>query len=150
MAKLLSDYIFKKSFPPFGHKICFRNETSHTQFTKTENVMIKELKEDGLILEIPLNICQRGHTLTLFFLNLDYRNKIIVPVTGVFKDAIYEVMAKVEEIEINNCNKESVFVVLHFTQYDQVGWKKILNMYSENQDAINELLMTQHQFREKA
>ena len=150
MAKLLSDYIFKKSFPPFGHKICVRNETSHTQFTKTEVVRIKELKEDGLILEIPLNICQRGHTLTLFFLNLDYRNKIILPVTGVFKEAIYEVMAKVEEIETNNCNKESVFVVLHFTQYDQVGWKKILNMYSENQDAINELLMTQHQLREKA
>lgn len=150
MAKLLSDYIFKKSFPPFGHKICVRNETSHTQFIKTELVLIKELREDGLVLELPINVCQRGHTLSLFFLNFDYRHKIILPDSGSFKEAIYEVMAKVEEVEINNCNKDSVFLVLHFTQYDQIGWKKILNLYSQNQDALNELLMTQHRNREKA
>ena len=150
MTKLLSDYIFKQSFPPFGHKICLRNETSNTRFIKTDLVKIKELKDDGLTLEIPVNICQRGHTLTLFFLNLEYKNKIVLPTSGSFKDAIYEVVAKVEEVEINNCNKDTVFVLLHFSQYDQVGWKKILNMYAQNQEAIDELLMAQHQIREKA
>lgn len=148
MAQLLSDYIFKQSFTPFGHKICLRNETSHVLFTKTETVFIKELRDDGLTLEIPINTCQKGHNLTLFFLSMETGKKITLPHSGNFKEALFEVIAKVEKIESNSLNKEMVFVDLRFSQYDQIGWKKILNLYSKQQDQINDLLMKQHLHRE--
>lgn len=148
MGQFLSDYIFKQSFPPFGHKLCLRNETSHVLFTKSEAVIIKELKEDALTLELPINTCQKGHTLTLFFLSLDTEKKITLPDSGSLKEALFEVIAKVEKIESNSLNKEMVFVELRFSQYDQVGWKKILNLYSKKQDEINDLLMKQHRHRE--
>lgn len=144
MAQLLSDYIFKKSLSPFGHKLCVRNETSHTQFVKSEAISIKELKEDGLTLELPINVCQKGHNLTLYFLDLDYKNKITLPISGHFKEALFEAMGKVERLEMNKINKDFVFIDLHFTQYDQIGWKKILMEYSKNQDEINDVLKSQH------
>lgn len=149
MAQLLSDYIFQQSFAPFGHKLCLRNETSHVLFTKTEAVFIKELKDDGLTLEIPINTCQKGHSLTLFFLSLETGKKITLPNSGSFKEALFEVIAKVEKIESNNLNKEMVFVDLRFSQYDQIGWKKILNLYSKKQTEVNDLLMRQHLNREE-
>lgn len=149
MGQHLSDYIFKQSFVPFGHKICLRNETSHTLFTRTDAVLIKELKDDGLTLEIPINVCQKGHGLTLFFLSMETENKITLPHSGHFKEALFEAMAKVEKIESTNLNKETVLVDLRFSQYDQVGWKKILILYSKNQDEINDLLMKQHKNREE-
>jgi hypothetical protein len=149
MVQLLSDYIFQQSFTPFGHKLCLRNETSHVLFTKTEAVLIKELKDDGLTLEIPINTCQKGHSLTVFFLSLETGKKISLPNSGSFKEALFEVIAKVEKIEPNNLNKEMVFVDLRFSQYDQIGWKKILNLYSKKQDEINDLLMKQHRRENK-
>lgn len=149
MAQLISDYIFKKNFAPFGHKLCIRNETSHTLFTKTDCILIKELKDDGLTLEIPSNVCQKGHSLTLFFLSLETGTKITLPSSGHFKEALFEAIAKVEKLESNKMNKETVLIDLHFTQYDQSVWKKILELYSKNQDEINDLLMKQHDQREK-
>lgn len=111
---------------------------------KSEAISIKELKEDGVSLELPINVCQKGHNLTLYFLDLDYKNKIILPISGHFKEALFEAMGKVEKLEISKINKECVFIELHFTQYDQVKWKKILMEYSKNQDEINDVLMSQH------
>lgn len=150
MGQLLSDYIFKQVFTPVGHKICLRNETSHMLFTKTETISIKELKEDGLTLELPKNICQKGHTLTIFFLSLEIGKKISLPNSGSFKEALFEVIAKVEKIELSSLNKENVFIDLRFSQYDQIKWKKILDLYSKNQDEVNELLMKQHHNREES
>lgn len=149
MGQLLSDYIFKQVLTPVGHKICLRNETSHMLFTKTEQVLLKELKDDGLTLELPKNICQKGHTLTLFFLSMETGKKITLPNSGSLKEALFEAIAKVEKIESNSLNKETVFVDLHFSQYDQIKWKKILELYSRNQDEVNDLLMKQHQGREE-
>lgn len=148
MVQLLSDYIFKKSFTPVGHKLCIRNETSRVLFTKTEFVSIKELKEDGITLEIPVNICQKGHTLTLFFLSMEFNKKITLPNSGSFKDAVFEAIAKVEKIESNTLSNEMVFVDLRFSQFDQVSWKKLLKLYSAKQDEINEILTKQHSNRE--
>jgi hypothetical protein len=148
MVQLLSDYIFKESLTPVGHKLCIRNETSHMLVTKTEMILIKELKDNGITLEIPINICQKGHTLTLFFLSMEMGKKITLPNSGSFKEAIFEAIAKVEKIELSNLSKEVVFVDLRFSQYDQVAWKKILKAYSKNQDEINEILMKQHHNRE--
>lgn len=148
MVQLLSDYIFKKSFTPAGHKLCIRNETSRVLFTKTESVSIKELKEDGITLEIPINICQKGHTLTLFFLSMEFSKKITLPNSGSFKDAVFEAIAKVEKIESSSLSSEIVFVDLRFSQFDQVSWKKLLKLYSAKQDEINEILTKQHSNRE--
>lgn len=144
MTQLLSDYIFKKSMTPIGHKLFIRNETSHMLFTKSEIILIRELKEDGLILELPINVCQKGHRLTVFFLNMETDKKITIPNSGSFKEAIFEVIAKVDKVESNSLSKEMVFVDLHFSQYDQEKWKKIIKLYSKNQDEINDLLKKQH------
>jgi hypothetical protein len=110
---------------------------------------MRELKVDGLTLEIPLNICQKGHVLTLFFLGLETNKKLNIPVSGHFKDAILEAMAKVEKIETNNKNKTTVFIDLHFVDYEQEEWTKIYNLYSKHQDEINGLVMKQNNEREK-
>lgn len=144
----ISDYIFKKSFKPYGHKLALRNETSHTLFSKWDLVLIKELKEDGLTLELPLNTCQVGHTLTLFFLSTTTDAKITLPDSGHFKEAQFEAMAKVLKLESNIANSDTVFVELHFTQYDLNLWKKILVLYSKNQEEINELLKKLHPGRD--
>lgn len=154
MAKHLSDYIFKKNFEAFSHRLCVRNETSNTIFTKSEVIKIKELKEDGVTLEIQNNVCQKGHNLTLFFLNSDTQGtqeKIVLPNSGHYKEALFEAIGKVEKLETNNVleNKEKMVLIdLHFTQYDQVAWRKILNLYEQNQDQINKMLTEQHKKRD--
>jgi hypothetical protein len=134
-------WILKESFRPFGHNLCIRNETSHTLFNKPESLLLRELRGGGLLMEVPLNICQKGHNLTLFFLELEIKDKVALPVLGHLKEAVFEAIAKVEKIELNNMNKETVFIDLSFTQYDQSEWMKIFNLYSTHQDEINKMLI---------
>lgn len=147
MTKLISELILKKDFYPFAYRLCFRNETSHTHFTKT--ILIRELKLNGLTIEIPKNICQKGHNLTLFFLGVDSDPKIKLPDSGRVKEAVFEVMAKVENLEINVTDPTMSYVDLNFTQFDAAGWKNILNLYAENQEELNILLGKQHDIRDK-
>ncbi len=144
----ISDYIFKNSIAPLGHKLCLRNETSRTSFIKSESILIKELRDDGLTLELPVNVCQKGHSITLFFLSQDNENKIVLPISGHLKEALFEVVARVEKLEDTTVKKGMVFIELHFTQYDQSEWRKIFKMYSKAQDEINDLLMKQHAVRD--
>lgn len=149
MTNLLSECILKKHFTRFGHKILIRNETSHTLLSKAGLVLIKELKENGLTLEVPINICQKGHNLTLFFLSLDSETTTILPDFGRLKEAEFEAMVKVEAIEKNESKENTVFIDVHFTQYDIETWKKILNDYMKNQEGINKMLKNQHQIRDE-
>lgn len=146
MAQLLSDYIFEKKLNLLAYKICLRNETSHTVFTKSECIFIRELKDDGLIMEVQPNICQKGHNLTLFFVEKKIE-RIVLPLAGHMKEAFFVAMAKVQKIDVNQEN-ESVFVELRFTQYDQSDWKNIVKLYEQNQDQINDMLEKQHKTRE--
>lgn len=149
MADLLSQYIFKKDFTTAGYKIYIRNETSHTIFSKAELIHLRELKEDGLVIELPVNVCQKGHSLTLFFLHSDAELISKIPDSGHFKEALFEFIVKVEKLEPNKLNKASVFAVLHFTQHNVEQWKKILSSYSDNQDEINDFLSKQHKIRDE-
>lgn len=146
---LLSECIFFKNFAYVGHKVLIRNESSHTLLTKSELIFIKELKENGLILEVPLNVCQKGHNLTLFFLNSDSVVGTKLPDFGRFKEAQFEAMAKVESIERNESKEATVIIDVYFTQYDIEGWKKILNEYVKNQEEINKTITNQHVIRDE-
>jgi hypothetical protein len=148
MTKLISECISKKSFTRFGHKILIRNETSHTQFIKCELISTKELKENGIIIEMPVNICQKGHNLTLFFLNLDTVIKNKLSDTGPYKDAIMTIMAKVENIEDNPHEERRVYIDLNFTQNDVQLWKKFIQQYADNQEEIDSMIQGQHSSRD--
>ncbi|MDD4975817.1 MAG: hypothetical protein PHY93_15775 [Bacteriovorax sp.] len=149
MTKLISECILKSSFTRLGYKLLIRNETSHTLLTKPELISIKELKERGVTLEVPINICQKGHNLTLFFICLDAEMTSRLPDFGHFKDAKFEAIAKVETIERNQKNENTVFIDVYFTQYDIGEWQKILNEYEKNQEEINKMIMHQHDIRDE-
>lgn len=143
MGKLISNWITHNNFQGLHHKIIIRNETSHTQFIKPELIIIRELKENGLTLEMPLNVCQLGHNLMLFFLNFETDHKIQLPVTGRFKEAKLEALAKVEHLEINHDKEHVVFVELNFTQIDLELWKNFIKDYATNQKLIDEMMLKQ-------
>jgi hypothetical protein len=140
MAILISECISQNSFSRFGYNLVIRNETSHTQFVKYELISIKELKDSGLIIELPINICQKGHTLTVFFLKPDSAPKSKLPESGNYKEAIMEAMAKVDSIELNQEEKTRVIVDMNFTQNDVLLWKSILEKYAEKQEEIDKMI----------
>jgi hypothetical protein len=147
MAELISECISKNSFSRFGYKVLIRNETSHTQFTKSELISIRELKDNGLIIELPINICQKGHALTIFFLDLDSATKASLPATGHYKAANMEAMAKVEQVELHSSDKQRVLVDMNFTQNNVQQWKKIIEQYADRQEEINKMIRAQYQAR---
>lgn len=148
MSKLLSDLVFQKRLPSQGHKIFIRNETSHTIFSKSDAVILIELKNDGLIIEMPTNVCQKSHLLTLFFFPLDFGANIKIPLSGHLKEAVFEAMGKVENLEVNQMNSAVVYADIHFTQYDSNVWTKLLESYSKNQDEMNEIILKQRDQRD--
>lgn len=148
MSDLLSDLIFKNNLSAFSYKLWLRNETSHTVYTKSNCILIRELKEDGLVLEIKSKVCQKGHNLTLFFLNENFDETATLPLTGHLKDAAFEAIAKVTALEICNLEKQHICVDLHFTQYKHNNWKNILKLYEKNQEQLNELLQSQRLIKE--
>lgn len=149
MEKLISDCLSKKNFARFGHKIFIRNETSHTTFMKADLISIKELKENGIIFELPINVCQKGHNLTLFFIHTEFEAVGTLPSSGRYKNAEFEVMAKVENISKNDLKESFVFVDAHFVQYDIEGWEKLLAKYLKKQEEINGMIMNQHRIRDE-
>lgn len=145
MTKLISECISNENFTTFGYKIVIRNETSHTQLTKPELISIKEIKDNGIVLEVPLNSCQKSHSLTLFFLNQDANTtKLKLPGAGHYKEALIEAIGKVDHLEPNESKKNSVYIDLTFTQIDLKLWKKIIAKYSDNQTKIDDMLLGQH------
>lgn len=149
MSALLSNCISTKTFNRMGYKVLLRNETSHTQFTKVEQLLIKELKDNGIVLEMPQNICQRGHSLTVFLVENTTEAKIKLPASGHYKEALFEVVAKVEKIDELPGENKMIAATLTFVQYDIRQWKLILDHYALAQEEINNLLMGQHNLREE-
>lgn len=141
MSNLISEYLSQDSFSRLSHKILLRNETSHTNFSKPELISIRELKDNGVVLEIPINICQKGHALTLFFLHSNVIPKSKLADKGPYREAFMEAMAKVITIEINSNNKELVIVDLNFTQINSEQWEEILEQYAENQEKIDQMML---------
>lgn len=148
MGALLSQCISSKTFKRSGHKVLIRNETSHTQFTKSEVLLIKELKDNGIVLELPVNVCQRGHSLTLFFIDGQSELKHKLPSNGAYKESLFEVVAKVEKLEDIEAQEKTVAATLTFLQYDVREWKQIIEQYEAAQKEINNLIMRQHDLRE--
>lgn len=150
MTKLISELISKEAFTAFGYKIVIRNETSHTQVTMPELISIKGLKENGIILEMPINSCQKGHSISLYFFHSTSGiSKIKLAKTGNYRDAEMEAIAKVGQLEVNEASSNTVFVDINFTQVDLYQWKKIIELYAVNQNKIDDMLVKQYGNREK-
>lgn len=145
MNDVLNLNLNKNVVPVFGYKIYVRNETSHTQFSRPDLVHLRELKEQGMVLELPLNVCQKGHTLTLFFVDQKVELKTRVPDSGTLKESSFHAMVKVEKLEEIN---SSALIDLHFTQFDGVIWENILKKFSEHQKMITQTILKQHKVRD--
>jgi hypothetical protein len=89
---------------------------------------------------MPINVCQKGHALTLFFLYSDVTPKTKLQDKGPYKEAFMEAVAKVLRVEKNLNNPERVIVDLNFTQNDAHQWKEILAKYAANQEKIDQML----------
>jgi hypothetical protein len=148
VAKLISDWIFKNKFSRFGHKVLIRNETSHTVLLKSNLITLRELKENGLNLEIPKDSCQKGHNLTIFLLNIHTKSPSILP-PGHLKEATFEAMSKVVSIEKGTDKESTILIEVLFTQYEILEWKKILSAYEKNQENINNIIMSPHAIRDE-
>lgn len=153
MSEMISSYILQNSHredqDTFGFRIHIRNETSHTIFSRPELIFLKELKEKGMVIELPLNICQKGHILTLFFVESGVELKRRVPDSGPLKEAAFTVMAKTESLEVALKDSGNVYAELQFSQFDAEKWKKILEKFSEKQDALTKKIFQQHLVRDE-
>lgn len=147
MSESISKYIIKNDFPGFGFHVFLRNETSHTHFSKPEQIHLIELKEQGLVIELPQNICQKGHSLTLFFIDQKIEINNRVPDSGPMKEAGFTGIGKVIQIEVADREKKTIVAELQFTQYEGEQWKKILQLFSEKQEDVTRKLMSQHLVR---
>lgn len=149
MSNLISQHIFNSNFTSARFKLFLRNETSHTVFAKEELIHLKEFKDDGIVIELPVNVCQKGHGLTLFFLPIEAELKAKIPITGRLKEASFEAMGKVVHLEPLAKVAGIVSCDLHFTQYDVELWKKFLATFSKNQETINAIFTNQHKQRDE-
>lgn len=149
MSEDITKYILKEEQDPFGYRMHIRNETSHTLFSKPDQILMKELKEKGMVIQLPVNICQKGHILTLFFVDPKLELKRRVPDSGPLKEAIFTAMAKTEAIEQGAKDSGNVFVELQFTQFDAENWKKILEKFSERQESTTKKIFQQHLVRDE-
>jgi hypothetical protein len=143
MTNLISNHIYSNSTRT-TYKVLIRNENSHTTFSKPDLISIKEFKEDGLSLEIPINICQKGHNLTVFLINSDLEIIPAIPDVGHIKEAKFEAVAKVVNFEKNMEHDNLICIDVQFTQYDTYSWKNILKEYKKYQEEITNILMRQH------
>lgn len=143
MKKLISECISSTSFNRVQHKLALRNETSHTQYNKSENIILRELDEHSIVIELPKNICQKSHTLALFFLRQDLNKPIKIPSEGHYKDSEIEILLKVDSIETNINNEQTVFANLNVLEVDIHKWRKIIDLYSDNQKQIDLMMLRQ-------
>lgn len=149
MAEAVSKMFFKERPEVFGYKLFIRNETSHTIFSKPELIHLVELKENGIILQLPLNVCQKGHMLSLFFVDIHVELKTRVSDSGPLKEAAFTAMGKTESVEAGSKETNSVVVELNFTQFDSEDWKKILEMIAQRQETTTRKLFNQHLVRDE-
>ncbi len=144
MSKLLSECIISGALKTFDYKVVIRNETSQTLITNPDLISIKELSMSGIILEMPLNSCQIGHNLSLFFFNGEsIPDKIRIPRKGPYRKAELEAMTKVEQIELNTSTTTTILVEMNFTQVELRIWEVILNKYAANQNKVDNLFTHQ-------
>ena len=92
------------------------------------HIELLEIREHGMILSVPLNVCSAGHSLviTLTILGLGAM-PFEVSIDGIVKES--EKTSKAQErisVEIKNNNS--------------VRWRGFCKLFSEKQDSINDLL----------
>jgi len=102
-----------------------------------------------MILALPLNVCQKGHSLSLFFVDRHVELKSRVPNSGPLKEASFTAMAKTESVEAGAKETNTAIVELNFTQFDNEIWKKILEKVSAQQETTTRQIFNQHLVRDE-
>ncbi|OUR98528.1 hypothetical protein A9Q84_03705 [Halobacteriovorax marinus] len=133
---LLSELLNQEDYKELGHSILLRNDTSGTSFLDYKSITIRELKEDSLCLELPKNVCQNGHSLTLIFFSSPLKT-LIGKFPSVDSTSGIPIIGKVIEHLIN---EEKVNIEIKFTQYKPTLWNSLLETYEAQQRKISSLI----------
>ena len=64
--KLVSELLRESDFQKIQHYVILRNDTSKTEFLDFKQVQLIKFEERSIVLRLPQNLCQVGHSLTLF------------------------------------------------------------------------------------
>lgn len=132
----LGDLLKQEDYQELHHSLLLRNDTSGISFLDYELISIKEFKTDSLCLEIPKNVCQKGHNLTLIFLESPVRTNFKKFPNIDNTDGV-PIMGKVIE---HLMEEDSVHVEIKFTQYKPLLWQDILKKYEERQKKVSSLI----------
>lgn len=134
---LVSNLLNENDYKELGHSIVLRNDTSGISFLDSKKVSIIELREDSICITLPKNICQVGHNIT-FILFRSPIKKELKKFPNLDNTKGFPILGKVIELEIDD--DEKVRIEVKFTQFKEEEWKKIINLYREQQNKISNLI----------
>lgn len=107
-------------------QVSMNNTTTNTAVRKNFTIRIIEIPERGLVLEVPIRSCARGHN-------------VIVQIETVKPDkvrGIFQATAKVEDLE--SASESVDKVTLSLVQFDEKQWKFLCDTFSRRQREIED------------
>ena len=138
--KLISKLLDKETYKKIDHVIFLRNDTSRTIIQDPEKIFFLKFMPNGVVLQLPAKSCVEGHMVSLFIFKRIYlKKKIKLDLQGSPKiPGLIEMVGHVKEIvpidDLGNSAAE-----IHFGQFDEDEWSKMLDEYDKQQDKINKL-----------
>ena len=113
------------------------NETSGIENLDYKNYVLQEIETQGIKIEIPNTICQKGHTLgILFFLGKEPKLPKKIPANRQSKEIYFSAIGKVKNKIIYEDNDQITLVEIQFTQYDKHTWHSMVEDFKKRKEQI--------------
>lgn len=124
-----------KDFRSQEFSLVIINETSGVENRDIHLYVLQEIFEQGIKIEIPNTICQRGHSLgVLFFIGKEPRIPKKIPPNREGKGIFFSAIGKVKSKEDYEGDKS--LVEIQFTQFDKHTWDHIFQTIREKREQI--------------
>jgi hypothetical protein len=127
-----------KDFQNLEYAVYCRNTLTATRIDEPSRIKIIEFLDDGLILQLPRNICSEGHFLALSILPRPTNRTHVELIRSPEGADLIEITAKVKELEREEPLGDRA--VIEFYQLNQVAWKLFMKSYTDRQKKLDRLL----------